>query len=89
MYVLTCILTEMMTELKSDSRGFKMARFVSVRLQILKVEERQLWPEKFWYGKCSKISNTFFLPFLFSNKILVFRAGIHKMLVRLANREAV
>ena len=37
------------------------------------------------YGKCSKISNTF--PFLFSNKVLVIRAGIHKMLVRKANRE--
>ena len=38
-----------------------------------------------WYGKCSKISNTFL--FLFSNKMLVFRAGIRKMLVRIANRE--
>ena len=37
------------------------------------------------YGKCSKISNTFL--FLFSNKMLVFRAGIHKMPVRIANRE--
>ena len=37
------------------------------------------------YGKCSKISNTFF--FLFSNKMLVFRTGIHKKLVRIANRE--
>ena len=36
-------------------------------------------------GKCSKISNTFL--FLFSNKALVFRAGIHKMLVRMANWE--
>ena len=36
-------------------------------------------------GKCSKISNTFL--FLFSNKMLVFRAGIYKMLVRIANRE--
>ena len=25
--------------------------------------------------------------FLYSNKILVFRAGIHKMLIRIANRE--
>ena len=38
-----------------------------------------------YYGKCSKISNTFL--FLFSNKILLIRAGIHKMLVRIANRE--
>ena len=32
------------------------------------------------YGKCFKILNTFL--FLFSNKMLVFRAGIHKTLVR-------
>ena len=37
------------------------------------------------YDKCSKISNTFL--FLFSNKMLVIRAGTHKMLVRIANRE--
>ena len=37
------------------------------------------------YCKCSKVSNTFL--FLFSNKMLIFRAGIHKMLVRIANRE--
>ena len=36
-------------------------------------------------GKCSKISNIFLI--LFSNKMLVFRAGIHKFLVRVANRE--
>ena len=35
------------------------------------------------YGKFSKISNCFL--FLYSNKMLVFRAGIHKMLVRTAN----
>ena len=46
----------------------------------------------FWYtpltkglGKCPKILNSF--PLLFSNKMLVFRAGIHKMLIRIANRE--
>ena len=38
-----------------------------------------------YYDKCSKNSNTFF--FLFSNKMLVIIAGIHIMLVRLANRE--
>ena len=32
------------------------------------------------YSKCSNVLNTFFL--LFSNKMLVVRAGIHKMLVR-------
>ena len=37
------------------------------------------------YGKCSEISNTFL--FWFTNKILVMRAVIHKMLVRRANRE--
>ena len=37
------------------------------------------------YGKCSKISYTFL--FLFSNKMLIFRAGIHNMDVRIANRE--
>ena len=37
------------------------------------------------YGKCSKIPNIFL--FLSSNKMLVIRAGIHKMLVRIANRE--
>ena len=38
-----------------------------------------------YYGKCSKISNTFL--FLFSNKMLLIRFEIHKMLVRIANRE--
>ena len=37
------------------------------------------------YGKCSKILNTFLL--LFSNKMLVFSAGSHKMLIRITNRE--
>ena len=37
------------------------------------------------YSKCYKILNTFL--FLFSNKMLVFMAGIHKMDVRTANRE--
>ena len=37
------------------------------------------------YRKCSKISNAFL--FLFSNTTLLIRAGIHKMLVRIANRE--
>ena len=36
-------------------------------------------------GKCSKILNIFF--FLFSNKMFVFKAGIHKKLFRIANRE--
>ena len=36
------------------------------------------------YSNCSKISNTFLFPY--SNKMLVFRAEIHRMLVRIANR---
>ena len=37
------------------------------------------------YSKCFEKCNTF--VFLFSNKMLVIRAVIHKMLVRMANRE--
>ena len=37
------------------------------------------------YSKCSKISNNFL--FLFSNKMLIFRAGILNMQVKIANRE--
>ena len=37
------------------------------------------------HSKFSKISDTLLFPF--SNKILVIRADIHKMLVRIANRE--
>ena len=42
----------------------------------------KIWVVQFQlkYGKCSKISNTFLI--LFSNKMLMFRAGIHKILVR-------
>ena len=36
------------------------------------------------YGKCSKIS---MFHFLFTNKIVFIRPGIHKMPVRIANRE--
>ena len=47
----------------------------------------RVWMEaiKDLYCKCSKISNTFF--FMFSNKMLVFWAGTHKKLVRIAIRE--
>ena len=37
------------------------------------------------FGKWSKIWNT--ILFLFSNKMIVIMAGIHKMLIRIANRE--
>ena len=40
---------------------------------------------KYMYGKCPKILNT--LLFLFSHKMLVISAGIHRMLVRIANQE--
>ena len=39
----------------------------------------------FLYGNCSKILNT--CLFLFSTKVLVIVAGIHKVLVKMANRE--
>ena len=38
----------------------------------------------YMYCKCPKISKTFL--FLFSNKTLVFRAGIHKMDVKIAGK---
>ena len=38
------------------------------------------------YGECSDISIITF-SFLLSNKMMVFMAGIHKMLVRIANWE--
>ena len=37
----------------------------------------------YMYGKCSKFRT---LSFLFSNNMMVIRAGIHKLLVRIANR---
>ena len=37
------------------------------------------------YRKCSKMSNTFL--YLFLNKMLIIRAGIHRMLVRITNGE--
>ena len=39
------------------------------------------------YGECSKITNALKFLFVFSTIRLVIMAGIHKMLVRLANRE--
>ena len=51
--------------------------------QLLRVFLIAAYPVCLW--KCSKISNTFL--FLFSTELLVIRAGIHKMLVRIANRE--
>ena len=41
--------------------------------------------DKLAYGKCSKFSDT--ILFLFSNNMLVFSTGIHKMDVRITNRE--
>ena len=55
---------------------------VPKNLKLVMIEVMQI---QYKYGKCSKILNTFI--FLFSNKMLVISAGIHKMLVRIANRE--
>ena len=41
---------------------------------------------RLYYGICFKISNTLFC-FLFSTKLFVSRAEIHKMLARIANIE--
>ena len=43
-----------------------------------------MWIEKGINCKCSKISNIFFR---ISNKMLVFRAGINKMINKIASRE--
>ena len=52
---------------------------------VFKANSAFSFPFFLYYGKCSKISNTFL--FLFLIKMLVFTACIHKMLVRVANRE--
>ena len=44
-----------------------------------------LYTSKHSFSKGSKILYTFY--FLFSKKMWVIRAGIHKILVRIANRE--
>ena len=51
---------------------------------MMDIEKRPLIID-YKYSKCSKISSTFLLWFL--NKMLVIRAGIHKMHVRIANSE--
>ena len=55
--------------------------------EIIRQDKMDFPRLQFWakYGKCLKISNTFL--FLFSNKMLVIRAGIHNMLARIANSE--
>ena len=53
----------------------------NVNFLVCTLNKRPVLP----YSKCYKIMNTFI--FLFSNKMLAFRAGIHKKLVRIANRE--
>ena len=73
-----------------DQRRMHSFIFCKIYLIVLtswkiSVEKSSFQIKKIHYGKCSKISNTFL--FLFSNKMLVFRAGIHKMLVIIANRE--
>ena len=54
----------------------------TVRKYELKFQNKKNSKVKF---KCPKIFNAFL--FLFSNKSLVFRDGIHKLLVPIANRE--
>ena len=49
-----------------------------------KTDQKYNFEKKFYYGKCSKFLNTFLL--LFSIKMLVIRAGIRKILARIANR---
>ena len=68
-------------------------RVIDGSIKNFKAFFRWLYVGKYWmmegstndYDKCSKISNTYL--FRFSNKMLLIRAGIHKMLVRIANRE--
>ena len=48
-------------------------------------KEKTKYLEEIGYCKCSTISNT--CLFLLSNKLLVIKAGFHKMLVRKTNRE--
>ena len=63
------------------SLGLISWHFSSSASRFQKVYRRENLP----LGKFSKISNI--ILFLFSDKMLVIRAGIHKMLVRIANRE--
>ena len=60
------------------AKGLLVRSFCSAITPVIK--ENKIWV----CGKFSKISNTFL--FLFSNKMLVFRAGIHKMLIRIAKQ---
>ena len=67
--------------LSGRSRGFTVIIFKYARLsEVLhsSIHRKLLCPLN---SKCSKILNTFL--FLFSKKILVFRAVIHKKLVRI------
>ena len=69
----------------------------SIHINPLYILESAIWFDtadefnnlvKFWfdmYGKSPKISS-FFSETLFSNKMFVFIAGIHKRLVKIANR---
>ena len=54
-------------------------------MQFSAIDSERIYCENLTYSKCSKISNTF--PLLFLSKKLVFRAEIHIMLARIANRE--
>ena len=69
---LRCIMQASVLQFKvQDFENFQLLSMYSIRTG--------------WKSKCLKILNTF-CP-LFSNKMFLFRAGIYKMLVRIANRE--
>ena len=57
----------------------------TMRLENEELIVRLYYDYDITYSKCSIISHTFLV--LFSNKMLVIRAGIHTMLVRESNRE--
>ena len=64
-----------------DNPEMSLQILVSFSLKVMMVNLLS----KLGYSKCSKISNTFLI--LISNKMLIFRTGIHKILVRIANSE--
>ena len=66
-------------------QGFDKPVHLSSLVGVFAAQMHHMEDLEGWYSKCSKNLNTFL--FLFSNKMLAIRAGIHKMLVRIANRE--
>ena len=68
-----------------QSTLIKLTIHNSICVDIITYREVTAWSRHFPYGKCSKNFYTFL--YLFSNKLFIIRAGIHKMLLRTANRE--